>query len=139
MPLYTFGCVDCGYRGEQIRSHTHRNRRQQCPNCGTGILKRGIGAPAGLITKSAQTEPAMESIQTPERLRTSNTTSVTIENSVMANSATAIVAGGADVAINGLNLDGVTRAFVTDERAELKLKNVVHDAGPGPRAKKRKK
>jgi hypothetical protein len=57
----------------------------------------------------------------------------------MANSATAIGAGGADVTINGLNLDGVTRAFVTDERTQLKLKNVVHDAGPGPRAKKRKK
>jgi hypothetical protein len=102
-------------------------------------VKRGIDVPAGLITKSAQTEPATESIQTPERPRTKNTTSVTIENTVMANSAAAIGAGGADVTINGLNLDGVTRAFVTDERTQLKLKNVVHDAGPGPRAKKRKK
>jgi putative FmdB family regulatory protein len=136
MPLYTYRCAECGYSDEQMRSHRHRNRRKPCPNCATGTLNRGIDVPAGLITKSAQIERATESIQSPERPANRNTTSVIMDNTVMSNSDTGIVSNGADVTVNGLTLDGVTRPFVTDERARLKLRNVAHDAGPDSRARK---
>jgi putative FmdB family regulatory protein len=139
MPLYTYSCSGCGYRCEQMRSHTRRNRKQPCPECAAGVLKREIDIPGGLLSnsKAVSQAPVTRNAQAPVSDRSIPNVIGSLE---IHNCNTGIKAGDNTYArFDQLNITETPRAFVVGKNVKLEIKNASHDVGSQRKPQKRRK
>src|SRR6266487_4373448 len=137
MPIYTYSCTACGYRSEQLRSHTRRNRKQLCARCNRGSLKREIGTPDGLLTSSSVTR------ETPIDVSRSSHANQDVPNVIfkdceMDGPGRGIYAENIYLHIDGLRITETTPAFGSGKGVRLEMKGVSQDVGPKSKSRKPK-
>jgi putative FmdB family regulatory protein len=138
MPIYTYSCVNCGYRREQRRAVEQRNQSEPCPSCQKGDLKRGIDIPGGLLINSKSVQEKPSSASQPA-ITNNSVPTATIKDCVVDSAGLVVQAAHGHIRAENLSVKNTSPVFAMKKGVKLEMKNVTQDVSRSRKTRKSRK